>query len=102
MLKAWREWTAADPPALIVMLLPANRPEQQWWQGLVEPYRDRPGSPLRCEFLPGRMRFAARGANGIGPNERPPFSCCLLIWHGPHEGGPDEDWKAPPGQGALL
>ena len=20
------------------------------------------------------------GADGIGPNERPPFGCCLLIW----------------------
>ena len=57
--KAWQEWTAADPPALIVMLLPANRTEQQWWQELVEPYRDRPGSDLRVEFLPGRMRFLA-------------------------------------------
>ena len=32
------------------------------------------------EFLPGRMRFIAAGADDIGPNERPPFGCCLLIW----------------------
>ena len=34
---------------VIVMILPANRTEQKWWQE-------------------------------EGPNERPPFGCCLLIW----------------------
>ena len=62
------------------MLLPANRPEQPWWQTWVEPYRDRPGSPLTVRFLPGRLRFIKPGATEIKPNERPPFGCCLLIW----------------------
>jgi phage N-6-adenine-methyltransferase len=79
MRKAWAEWESGRP-SLIVMLLPANRVEQAWWQDLVEPFRDRPGSPLRCEFLPGRMRFVLPGKEHIGPNERPPFGCCLLIW----------------------
>jgi phage N-6-adenine-methyltransferase len=70
-------------PELIVMLLPANRPEQAWWQELVEPYRDRPDSPLRTEFLRGRQRFVLPGAESIGPNERPPFGCVLLIWDRP-------------------
>jgi hypothetical protein len=35
---------------------------------------------FRTEFLPGRLRFLARGQSLIGPNERPPFGCCLLIW----------------------
>jgi phage N-6-adenine-methyltransferase len=74
--KAWRESGSA---ALIVMLVPANRTEQKWWQELIEPHRDREAG-LRTEFLPGRIRFIAPGANGIGPNERPPFGCCLLIW----------------------
>ena len=34
--KAWQEWKN-DGPALIVMLIPANRTEQAWWQELVEP-----------------------------------------------------------------
>ncbi len=77
--KAWRE-TAAD---LIVMLLPANRTEQGWWQQLIEGHRDKPGSPLRVEFLPKRIRFLKPGQKKIGPNERPPFGCCLCIWeHG--------------------
>ncbi len=77
--KAWVEWQSGRPE-LIVMLLPANRVEQAWWQELVEPFRDRSGSPLRIEFLPGRLRFVKPGQTHIGPNERPPFGCCLAIW----------------------
>jgi phage N-6-adenine-methyltransferase len=75
--KAWEEHERAE---LIVLLLPANRTEQTWWQEGVEPYRDRTGSPLRVEFLRGRLRFIASGRSHVGPNERPPFGCCLLIW----------------------
>lgn len=95
--KAWQSWNPAalcvdDPSAeLIVMLLPANRTEQRWWQDLVEPMRDGPGSPLRVEFLAGRLRFLVDGQGTLDtlfgdqrghhkPNERPPFGCCLLIW----------------------
>jgi phage N-6-adenine-methyltransferase len=75
--KAWQEWNKGA--ALIVMLAPANRTEQAWWQTWVEPARDGRGA-LQVEFLPGRMRFIRAGADGVGPNERPPFGCCLLIW----------------------
>ncbi len=89
--KAWAEHRAAD---VIVMLLPANRTEQTWWQDLVEPYRDRPGSALTVEFMPGRLRFIAPGKDGVGPNERPPFGCCLLVWR-PVVGGPVPDPPTP-------
>jgi phage N-6-adenine-methyltransferase len=69
-------------PRVIVMLLPANRTEQGWWQRQVEPYRDK-GEGFRVEFLPGRPRFVAPDKPGIGPNERPPFGCCLLVWGDP-------------------
>lgn len=77
--KAWAEayWTRG-----IVMLLPANRTEQRWWQDLVEPSRDVPGTGLHVEFLRGRMRFIMPGRTEVGANERPPFGCCLLIWDG--------------------
>ena len=78
--KAWVEWRSEDAPGLIVMLLPANRVEQGWWQDHVEPYRDRPGSPLRVEFLRGRMRFDRPGWTKPAKGDRPPFGCCLLIW----------------------
>lgn len=70
------ESTTAD---LVVMLLPANRTEQTWWQEFVEPFRDRQLSRLRVEFLPGRLRFGI-GRNAPISNTRPPFGCCLLIW----------------------
>jgi phage N-6-adenine-methyltransferase len=75
--KAWREYATTDG---IAMLLPANRTEQGWWQHMVEPYRDRDGSAMRVLFLPGRMRFIKAGSERVGPNERPPFGCCLVTF----------------------
>lgn len=76
--KAWAEYREGCP--LIVMLIPATRTEQKFWQRHVEPFRDQPGSPLSTKFLPGRPRFA----NARGEKIPPPFGCCLLIWG--HEG----------------
>lgn len=70
--------TEHDAP-LIVMLLPANRTEQGWWQTYIEPYRD-VGGILRTRFLPNRIRFIRKGMKEIGPNERPPFGCVLCVW----------------------
>lgn len=78
-IEPWVEKAWASKAQLVVMLLPANRTEQGWWQRHVEPYRDEDG-PLSVEFLPGRMRFIASGSSEVGKNERPPFGCCLLIW----------------------
>lgn len=77
---SWVDKARGSLAELIVMLLPANRTEQVWWQQHVEPFRDRAGSWLVTEFLPGRPRFVLPGAESIGPNERPPFGCVLLIW----------------------
>lgn len=85
--KAWAEIEDDDRgylpggAKLIVMLLPANRTEQGWWQRQVEPYRDRRG--FRVEFLAGRPRFIKHGFDRVEPNQRPPFGCCLLIWGSP-------------------
>ncbi len=80
-IRAWVEKAESEITAeLIVMLLPANRTEQGWWQDLVEPHRDRLVSRLRVEFMRGRQRFLSPGQTTIGPNERPPFGSCLLIW----------------------
>lgn len=83
--KAWSEWRDFGKHyelRKIVMLLPANRTEQRWWQEYIEPVRDR--CPwFRVEFLAGRMRFDRPGVV-IGPKgDRPPFGCCLLIWGTP-------------------
>lgn len=85
IVKAWLEWARyagndGAPPELIVMLLPANRTEQAWWQELVEPELREQRPDFRCEFLPGRMRFIRPGAVIDPRGDRPPFGCCLLIW----------------------
>ena len=74
--KAWAE----NDAQLVVMLLPANRTEQRWWQDDIEPGRDQECSPLHVRFLRGRMRFIRPGVV-IGPKgDRPPFGVCLAIW----------------------
>lgn len=80
-IRPWVEKAWAETADLVVMLLPSNRTEQAWWQDLVEPFRDRAGSPLTTEFIRGRVRFLAPGATEIGPDERPPFGNVLLIWN---------------------
>jgi phage N-6-adenine-methyltransferase len=98
--KAWQQWESRYPDTdagrkaslmfrddvrLIVMLLPANRVEQGWWQDHVEPFRDRAESPLRVEFLRGRMRFDRPDWQPGPKGDRPPFGCCLLIWSVSHD-----------------
>jgi phage N-6-adenine-methyltransferase len=78
-IEPWVEKALSEDVALVVMLLPANRTEQMWWQYHIEPKRDKEPSRVRVEFLPGRMRFIAHDATGIKPNERPPFGVCLVI-----------------------
>jgi phage N-6-adenine-methyltransferase len=77
-IEPWTEKARTGGAQLAVLLLPANRTEQGWWQRQVEPYR-REGS-VAVEFLPGRLRFIKHGHDRIEPNQRPPFGCCLVIW----------------------
>jgi phage N-6-adenine-methyltransferase len=66
-------------PPVVVMLLPANRTEQGWWQDLIEPGR-RAGD-LEVRFLRGRLRFDVPSDTYSDPRgNRPPFGCCLVIW----------------------
>jgi phage N-6-adenine-methyltransferase len=79
-LNAWvaKAWEELDNCEVIVMLVPANRTEQKWWQEHIEPYRGQ--DTLSTVFLAGRMRFD-RPQAVIGPKgDRPPFGCALLIW----------------------
>lgn len=75
--KAWAEMRAACE--LVVMLLPANRTEQSWWQSQVEPFRDRVaggGIRLTTRFLAGRIEFGRRSATAV----HTPFGSVLLTW----------------------
>jgi phage N-6-adenine-methyltransferase len=80
-IEPWVVKAAESDAELVVMIVPANRTEQGWWQRHVEPERDRDGA-FCVEFLPGRQRFIGYDADGLGPNERPPFGSALLIWDG--------------------
>lgn len=87
--KAWSEMMRGCLG--VVMLVPANRTEQQWWQEQVEPYRDGgktsrlaegpvDGMCLTVRFIRGRQRFDRPGWTKPTKGDRPPFGLCLLIW----------------------
>jgi phage N-6-adenine-methyltransferase len=87
---AWvaKAWQASDAE-LVVMLVPATRTEQPWWQKLVEPYRDGraslvPGWVLSTSFCAGRWHFLKDGAPIIdsktGRRSSPKFGCVTLTW----------------------
>lgn len=88
-----KAWDEQPHVAQVVMLIPSNRTDQQWWQLMVEPFRDDDSSPLRVRFLPGRLRFILPGRTAVDPGSRPPFGCALLWWVGgttwPHVYRPD-------------
>lgn len=80
--KAWNELAfdkgvGAD---VIVMLLPANRCEQAWWQDYIEPFR-RSGR-VETRFLRGRLRFDTPDHDYTAQpkGNRPPFGVVLVIW----------------------
>lgn len=65
---------------LIVMLLPANRTEQGWWQDIIEPLR-REGR-IETRFIRGRLRFDTPDHDYTKQpkGNRPPFGVVLVIW----------------------
>lgn len=79
--KAHAEIVAGCP--VIVMLLPANRTEQVWWQDLVEPHRDQPGSIIRTEFIRRRFNFGVPGNESGKFHSSPPFGCVVLVFSKP-------------------
>lgn len=64
---------------LIVMLLPANRTEQRWWQQSVEPFRDKSGGWMRTEFLASRINFGVPGNENSKWHSSAPFGCVAII-----------------------
>ena len=59
-LAAWVQKASSETAATVVMLLPANRTEQPWWQTYIEPFRDGKHTnirPISTWFLAGRRAF---------------------------------------------
>jgi hypothetical protein len=63
-----------------VVLLPNNRAEQPFWQDLIEPYRDRPGSVLTTRNLAKRRPFGRRVNGELVMGKSPPFGLVVAIW----------------------
>ena len=69
----------------VVLLLPANRCEQPWWQDMIEPVRERDpetrGYIIRTQFVRRRVRFGTRtkGAAIKRNEDRPPFGVVLVV-----------------------
>lgn len=74
--KAWEEFKRG---ATVVMLLPANRTEQRWWQTFIEPFRDGKG-PLKTEFMARRFNFGIPGNETGKFHSSPPFGCVVVIF----------------------
>lgn len=72
--KAWAEQHNAKS---ISMLLPANRTESKWWQGMIEPARLK--GDIEVYFLPGRAAFAHPGSGGV-VKKGSTFGLVLIVW----------------------
>lgn len=82
-IRLWVEKATAEiqkSVPVIVMLLPANRTEQSWWQDLIEPGRIE--GKIEVRFLRGRLRFDTPDHDYTAQpkGNRPPFGVALVIW----------------------
>lgn len=73
-IAGWLRRALISEAEAVVMLIPATRTEQPWWQEMIEPFRDR-GQGMTVEFLPKRPRFLKDGVQMGSPK----FGCCLVI-----------------------
>jgi phage N-6-adenine-methyltransferase len=80
--KAWDElaYDRGVGADVVVMLLPANRTEQGWWQDYIEPFRH--AGRVETRFLKGRLRFDTPDHDYTKQpkGNRPPFGCVLVIF----------------------
>ena len=79
-IRPWVEKMLRSNAQLVVMLLPANRTEQSWWQDCIEPLRH--AGKIETRFLRGRLRFDTPDHDYKKQlkGNRPPFGVVLVIW----------------------
>ena len=84
-LRPWVAKALEERPrySVAVMLLPANRTEQSWWQDLLEPARL--AGDLDVYFLRGRRRFDRPGWTAPAKGDRPPFGLVVVVIRGQAE-----------------
>lgn len=86
-IPAWVEKAAYEQEmgaSVIVMLLPANRTEQKWWQAWIEPHRDQglAWPIITTRFLAKRINFGVPGNEGAKFNSSPPFGLVVVTFRG--------------------
>jgi len=80
-IRPWVEKAWDETEATVALLLPNNRGEQPFFQDLIEPYRDRPGSILTTRNLRKRRPFLSAGQEiGNRTSKSPPFGLTLVLW----------------------
>jgi phage N-6-adenine-methyltransferase len=75
--KALDETESGCPKA--VLLVPANRTEQAWWQDYIEPNRECDRG-VATHFIRGRVSF---GNPDNSPSKSPPFGVVLIVFTKP-------------------
>lgn len=82
--RAWVEKAVAEIHRgclLAVLLLPANRCEQGWWQDWIEPRRDDGSRQITTKFLKGRHRFGWPAGRVVPEKgDRPPFGLVIVTF----------------------
>lgn len=71
---------------IAVLLLPANRTEQPFWQEMIEPHRDR-GLGVETRFVRGRQKFGYPDGHPVlarGKGNAPPFGVVVVVFYGSH------------------
>jgi phage N-6-adenine-methyltransferase len=88
-LPAWvrkaREETLNGGCRRVVVLLPANRTEQPWWQDYIEPVRDRPGTGVTTRFVRRRRNFGRPGQPDGKYKTGVPFGLVVVVFEGSHK-----------------
>ena len=80
-IRPWVEKIWDESQATAVLLLPNNRAEQPFFQQLIEPYRDRPGSIVTTRNLAKRRPFLVAGKEvGNRTSKSPPFGLTVVVW----------------------
>ena len=75
-LYPWVRKAHEEVRSTVVMLLPANRTEQPFWQEYIEPWRDK-GMRLSTRFVKGRTKFYNPENKKTGGS---PFACVVCVW----------------------
>jgi len=76
-IATWVRKASAFEADVCVLLVPAWT-DRRWWHDLIEPFRDRPHSGVRVNFLPGRPKFYKPASKEV--DRSAPFGVAVLTF----------------------